>query len=110
MAVLFHAKVDRLAPLVGLIVVVAARIEAEIAAQRAHVAEQRSGDELRSMRDSVIVLWDSRVRTQVRERDAGPDQASRIPHVASPKLPNPHERDDDARLLRPRLLVRLERR
>src|SRR5438046_8875534 len=99
MAVLFHAKVDRLAPLVGLIVVVAARIEAEIAAQRAHVAEQRSGDELRSMRDSVIVLSDSRVRTQVRERDARPDQASRIPHLASPKLPNPHPRDDDPRLL-----------
>src|SRR5207245_3754761 len=64
-------------------------IEAEIAAQRAHVAEQRSGDELRSMRDSVIVLSDSRVRTQVRERDARPDQASRIPHLASRKLPNP---------------------
>src|SRR5207253_468471 len=90
MAVLLHAEVDRLAPLVGLIVVVAARIETEIAAQRAHVAEQGSGDELGGARDSVVVLSDGWVRTELREADAGPDHASRITHLASRQLPNPH--------------------
>src|SRR3989442_1020690 len=37
--VLLHAEVDRFAPLVRLIVVVAARVETEIAAQRPHVTE-----------------------------------------------------------------------
>src|SRR3989442_1033181 len=41
--VLLHAEVDRFTPLVRLIVVVAARIEAEIAAQRPHVAKQGEG-------------------------------------------------------------------
>src|SRR6185295_4308401 len=38
-AVLLHAEVDRLPPLVALIVVVAARVEAKISAEGAHVAE-----------------------------------------------------------------------
>ena len=38
-AVLLHAEIDRLAPLVVLVVVVAARVEAEVAAERAHVAQ-----------------------------------------------------------------------
>src|SRR5439155_25387149 len=58
-------------------ILVAARIETEIAAQRAHVAEQGSGDELGGARDSVVVLSDGWVRTELREADAGPDHASR---------------------------------
>ena len=44
LAVLLHAEVDRLAPLVVLVVVVAARVEAEVAAERAHVAQVRRRD------------------------------------------------------------------
>ena len=46
-AVLLHAEVDRLPPLPVLIVVVAAGVEAEVAAQRPHVAQRRRGDQLR---------------------------------------------------------------
>src|SRR5262249_40822854 len=43
-AVLLQAEVDRLAPLVALVVVVAARVETKIAAERAHVAQMHGGD------------------------------------------------------------------
>ena len=43
-AVLLHAEVDRLPPLVVLVVVGAARVEAEVAADRAHVAQLRRRD------------------------------------------------------------------
>ena len=49
-AVLLHAEVDRLAPLVVLVVVVAARVEAEVAAERAHVAQVRRRDQARRPR------------------------------------------------------------
>src|SRR5439155_25343099 len=89
-------------------ILVAARIETEIAAQRAHVAEQGSGDELGGARDSVVVRSDGWVRTELREADAGPDHASRITHLASRQLPNPHQRDHRARLLLPPLHVGVE--
>src|SRR5256886_8387814 len=43
-AVLLRAEPDRLPPLVGLVVVVAARVHADVAADRPHVAELRRGD------------------------------------------------------------------
>ena len=42
-AFLLHAVTDRLAPFLVLVVVVAARVQAQIAAQRAHVAQMRRG-------------------------------------------------------------------
>ena len=39
LSVFLQAEVDRLAPLVGLVVVGAARVEAQVAAERAHVAQ-----------------------------------------------------------------------
>src|SRR6185312_9170847 len=44
---LLHAEVDRLPPLIALVVVVAAGIEEKIAAESAHVAEEGSGHQPR---------------------------------------------------------------
>ena len=43
-AILFHAKVNRLAPLVILVVIIAARVEQKISSDAAHIAQQRRGD------------------------------------------------------------------
>src|SRR5437773_2369672 len=106
--VLLHAEVDRFTPLVRLIVVVAARIEAEIAAQRPHVAKQGSGDEFRGVGDGGGGPADGRTGGQVGEGHAGADDASRIPHLASRELWNPHQRNDGPRLLVAALHVRIK--
>src|SRR5437016_3197389 len=43
-AVLFDATAQRLAPKARLVVVKASRVEAQVATQRSHVAQQRAGD------------------------------------------------------------------
>src|SRR2546426_151630 len=106
--VLLHAEVDRFAPLVRLIVVIAARVEAEIAAQRPHVAEQGGGDERGRASDDFGGLSDGLTVRQFGERHAGSEEASRIPHLASRELWNPHQRDDGPRLLVAALHVRIE--
>ena len=50
-AVLLHAVADRRAPELGLVVVVAARVHAEVAADGARVAQRRRGDEAGRPRD-----------------------------------------------------------
>src|SRR2546427_2348039 len=56
--VLLHAEVDGLPPLVGLVVVVAARVDAHVAADRAHVAELRARDQPRRRGESWIAPRD----------------------------------------------------
>ena len=73
LAVLLHAEVDRLAPLVVLVVVVAARVEAEVAAERAHVAQVRRRDLRRGLPQRAVRLADARVAHELGQRDAGAD-------------------------------------
>src|SRR5207302_2713808 len=105
---LLHTEVDRLAPLECLIVVVAARVETQIPAQRPHVTEERSTHELSRMRDSVVMLAHGLMRYQVAQRRARPNGASRIPHLAPREFADPHQRDHGARLLMPALHVGIQ--
>ena len=56
LAVLLHAEVDRLAPVLVLVVVVAARVQAQVAAQRAHVAQMRRGHLRRRLPQPAVVF------------------------------------------------------
>src|SRR6266513_1862488 len=107
--VLLHAEVDRLAPLVRLIVVIAARVEAEVPAQGSHVPEQWGADEPRSGRHRVVPIPYGWVGLKLREREARTKRyRSPLPAPQVPQLGHAHERDDRARLLMPAFHVGIE--
>ena len=70
-AVLLHAEADRPAPLVGLVVVVAARVDADVAAERPHVAELRRRDHAGRPRQRRVVRGDLGMLRDARQRRAG---------------------------------------
>ena len=78
LAVLLHAVADRPAPLVGLVVVGAARVEAEVAADRRHVAQMRRRDLRRGLpqagtaRAQPLVAHERRQRRRRADRAAPP--------------------------------------
>src|SRR6266702_1437535 len=107
--VLLHAEVDRLAPLVRLIVVIAARVEAEISPEGSHVAEQRGADEPRSGPHRILPIPYGWVGLKLREREARTERyRSPLPAPQVPQFGHVHERDDRARLLMPAFHVGIE--
>src|SRR2546425_8349466 len=96
--VLLHAEVDRLAPLVSLIVVIAARVEAEVPAQSAHIPEQGRGYERRRLPHDAGGLVDGRTGGQFGQRDARSENDFAVRLTARPpdrpQLRNSHEGDD----------------
>src|SRR6185295_14638737 len=77
-AVFLHAEVDAFAPLVILIVVIAPRVEQQVAADRSHVSEYRSRDEPSSVCDKRIILIDNRMIAEIRQRNGRADHHSAL--------------------------------
>src|SRR5262249_51521169 len=74
LAVLLHAEVDRLAPLVVLVVVVAARVEAQVAADRAHVAQMRRRHLRSGLPEPGVIRTHVVASYEVSQRHAGADR------------------------------------
>src|SRR5258708_20898258 len=72
--------VDRAPPLLGLVVVGAARVHAEVAAERPHVAQRRRGDRGHRRRQRRIAPGDERMARHVVEQRGGAN-AKRSPVV-----------------------------
>ena len=72
-AVFFQAEIDGFSPLVALIVVIAARIQADVSAERGHVADLRSGNQRGRLRQRGQSVSKARVRRDFRKRQAGPE-------------------------------------
>ena len=64
-AVLLQTEVDRLAPFIILIVIIAARVEQQIAANGSHVAQYRRGDRARGTGDYGVVAFNDWVLDDV---------------------------------------------
>ena len=103
--VLLHAEVDRLAPLVGLIVVVAASVEAEVAAERPHVAEMRCRDRESRFCERRVGFSQALVRSQLGQREVGTQSCGPV-HRRSAQDLDPLEPDDDLGRLLAALHVR----
>ena len=73
--VLLHAEVDRLPPLVVLVVVVAARVEQQVAAERAHVAQRRRRDLRDRVDEARMGPPDAAMVLDLRKRNARADQS-----------------------------------
>ena len=73
-AVFLHAEVDRLPPLVVLVVVVAPRVEAEVAAERSHVAKKGRRDLRDGLPQARVAFAQRRNLEQVAERHARADR------------------------------------
>src|SRR5260370_35568302 len=76
-----HGEVDRFAPLVRLVVVAAASVEAQIAAKGGHIANVRRGDLRRSLRQRGCAVAKARIRNDVGEREAGAEPSAGIVEV-----------------------------
>src|SRR6266446_5335497 len=70
-AVFFHAEVDSFAPLITLVVIVAACVEAEIAAKRGHIANLRCSYLLRGLRQRGGAVAEAQIGSDVGQREAG---------------------------------------
>jgi hypothetical protein len=75
-AILLEAEAQRLAPEVRLVVIRAARVETQVAAQRAHVTELRTGDQRRGTRQRGEVTQHDRVARQPAQGDERPEVQS----------------------------------
>ena len=108
-AVLLHAEADRPAPLVGLVVVVAARVDADVAAERPHVAELGRRDHAGRPREGRVAGGDLGVLRDAGERGAGAHHQA-VPRASldSRQLPDPAEADQHPRLHLEALHVRIE--
>ena len=107
LAIFLHAEVDRLPPFVVLVVVVAARIQAEIAAERPHGAQVRRGDLRGACHSAGVAPRGLRAsRDDVGERDAGADASARRRVGDRAQLGDRREPDERARRLLAALHVR----
>src|SRR2546422_8433328 len=74
-AVLLQAEVDRLAPFVVLVVVIAARIEAQVAADRAHVSRsEEHTSELQSRLHLVCRLLLEKKKSTIMSSTSAPSE------------------------------------
>ena len=84
-AVLLHAEADRPAPLVGLVVVVAARVDADVAPERPHVAELGRRDHAGRPREGRVAGGDLGMVRDAGQRRAGAHHA--CPPARCPGFP-----------------------
>src|SRR5207249_2009568 len=106
--VFLHAEADCLAPLVGLIVVVAPRVHAYVTPDRTHVLQLWRGNEPGRCRERRKVARDPGMSGDRRKRRRRPDRpaAGGAPHTA--QLSDPAQPDEDLRLELPALHVGVE--
>ena len=107
-AVLLHAEVDRLAPLVVLVVVVAARVEEDVAAERPHVAERRRRDLRDGMDERGMEAAGLPVALDLRERNGRADREAVRAGAQPGEARNAREADHRLRGLLAALHVRVE--
>src|SRR5260370_18524240 len=72
-AVFFQAEIDRLPPFVALIVIIAARIQTDVSAERRHVSNLRSGHQRSRLRQRRQPIPKTRISSYFRESEACTD-------------------------------------
>src|SRR6266571_3656402 len=108
-AVALHAEVDGAAPLVVLVVVVAPRVEADVAADRPHVPEDRGRDRMDRLVQARVALPENGALLEIGQDRRGTDpQSARGASLDAPQHVDLPETDERLRGLMPAFHVGVE--